>query len=105
MRVVDPKDAHALVNPELHHALQLFPELAPLLGLEVEGIDVLVLLGRVFRILDRPIGALAEPLRMLGNIGMIGRTLESDIQRQLDAVLSGGSLPGAGSQSSVPSSG
>ena len=105
VRVVDPEDAHALVDPELHDALQLFPELAPLLGLEVEGVDVLVLLGRILGVLDRAIRAPAEPLRMLGDVGMIGSALEGDVQRQLEAVLLRRPPPGAGSRRACPARG
>ena len=41
------------------------PQRLPVVGLEVDRIDVLVLLGRVLRVLDRAVRPLAEPLGML----------------------------------------
>ena len=55
---------------------------------EIERIDVLIFLGRIFRILDRAIGPLAKPFGMLAHIRMIGRALKRDIQRQLDPCFS-----------------
>ncbi len=52
--------------------------------LEVERVDVLVLLGRVLGVLDRAVRPHPEPLRVLGCIGMIGRALECDVERDLD---------------------
>ena len=34
-------------------------------ALEIEGVDVLVFLGRVFRVLDAAVGTVAKPFRML----------------------------------------
>ncbi len=44
-------------------------------GPEVEGIDVLVLLGRVLGVGDGPVGAVMEPLGMLADPGMVGRAV------------------------------
>src|SRR5207247_7578041 len=46
-------------------------------------VDVLVLLGRVLRILDRPVGPVEEPLRMLAHPGMVGRGLDREVERDL----------------------
>src|SRR6266852_7936288 len=91
VRVVDAKDLYALVDPEDDDRQQLCPELAPRLAFEVERIDILVLLGRVFRVLDRAVRTMAEPFWMLFGIGMIGRTLECDVQCDRQAVLTGDS--------------
>ncbi len=56
----------------------------PILGLEVEGIDVLIFLGWIFRVLHRPIGTPAKPLGMLADIGMVRRALKCNIERDLD---------------------
>src|SRR6185437_2395988 len=88
------ENAHALGDPELEHALQLRPERLPVVALEPERIDVLVLLRRVLGILHRAVGALQEPLRMLPDVRVIGRALEGDIQRDLQA-----QSAGAGEQS------
>src|SRR5262249_22048752 len=74
--VVYPKDSYALVDPELDYALELLPERAPLLSIEVEGVDVLVLLGWVLGVLDGAVGPGAEPLRVLAHVGVVGRDLE-----------------------------
>ena len=89
MRVVDTEDAHALRDPELEHALQLGPESFPVRGLEIERVDVLVFLRRVLRILDRAVGALQKPFRMLAHVGMVGSALEGDVEGDLDAALAG----------------
>ena len=44
----------------------------------------------------RAVGPPAEPLRMLLHVRMIGRALERDVERDLDAVRRGASRPGAG---------
>jgi hypothetical protein len=71
----------------LDHASKLRPELAPRVGLEVEGIDVLVLLRRVLGVLDRPVGSPAEPFRVLAGVRVVGCGLEGDVERDLEAVL------------------
>ena len=64
VRVVHPEDPHAVADPELDHALQLLPQLAAGLRLEVEGVDVLVALRGVLRVLDRAVRPVLEPLRV-----------------------------------------
>src|SRR6185436_7814933 len=56
---------------------------APVLALEVEGVDILVLLRRVLRVLDRAIGPMAEPLRVFAHPRVIRRTLPGEIERDL----------------------
>ena len=82
VRVVDAEDGDALVDPVEEDALQLLPHAGPVFALKVEGVDVLVLLGRIFGVLDGAVGALAEPGLVLAHIGMIGRGLEGDVERQ-----------------------
>ena len=65
VRIVDAEDRHAVRDPELDHRLQLVPERRPVVRLEVERVDVLVLLRRVLGVLDRAVGAVAEPRRVL----------------------------------------
>src|SRR5438105_13166036 len=81
VRVVDAEDGDAVPDPELEDALQLLPQPAPVAGLKVERVDVLVFFGRVLGILDGAIGPLLEPLRVLAHIRMVGRALERDVQR------------------------
>ncbi len=66
--------------------------------LEVERIDVLVLLGRVLGVLDGAVGPLAEPLGMLAHVGVVGRALERDVQRDLEPELAGARPRAAGSR-------
>src|SRR5438105_13619968 len=89
MGVVDAEDAHALLDPEADDMLELLPEGLPMLCIKVEGIDVLVFLGRIFGILHGAIRTPPEPLRVLLHIGMIGGALEGDVERYLYAILLG----------------
>ena len=89
MGVVDPEDGDPLVHPELHDAEQLLPERAPRRALEVEGIDVLVALRGVLGVLDGAVRAVAEPLGVLGHPGVVGRALEGQVERQLEAARPG----------------
>src|SRR4030095_460973 len=69
--VVDSKDLHAVGDPEEKHVPQRLPQRLPVAALEVERIDVLVLLGRVLRVLDRPVRPAPEPFGMLTNPWMV----------------------------------
>ena len=53
-------------------------------ALEVERVDVLILLRRVLRVLDRSVGPMLEPLGVLADPRMIGRRLERDVERDLE---------------------
>ena len=84
VRIVDAEDANAAIDPEERDVEQRPPERSPVLGLEVERIDVLVLLRWILGVLDRPIGPMAEPFRMLANPGMVRRALPGEIERDLE---------------------
>src|SRR4026207_2364734 len=86
MRIVDPKDPHALLDPVRHDALQFVPQFAPSVGLELKRENILILFRGVFRILDGPIRPDAKPLPMLLHVGMIRRALKRDVQGNLDAM-------------------
>jgi hypothetical protein len=73
----------SLLDPEEHHSEQLVPQRLPGLAVEVDREDVLVLLRRILGIADAAVGALVEPLRMFAYPGVIGRTLECEIERDL----------------------
>ena len=90
MRIVDAEDADAAVDPELEDGAELVPEAAPVGGLEVERVDVLILLGRVLGVLDGAVGAVEEPVGVLLDPGVVGRALEGDVEGQLHAVGVGG---------------
>ena len=63
MGVINPKNANSLLYPEADDAFKFFPELLPILGLEVKGINVLILFRRVFSILHGIVWPPAEPGR------------------------------------------
>ena len=65
--------------------LQLLPQRLPVPAVEVDRVDVLVLLGRVLRVLDGAVRAPVEPLRMLADVGVVGRALKRVVERDLDA--------------------
>src|SRR5439155_18256041 len=54
-------------------------------GLEIQGVDILVLLGRVLCVLDGSVGAMTKPLRVFVDPGMVRRTLPREIQGNLEA--------------------
>src|SRR6202043_3386709 len=47
-------------------------------------VDVLVLLGRILRIPDRPVRAVPEPLRVLRDPGMVWAALQRVVERDLE---------------------
>ena len=90
MRIVHPEGAHPLIHPEHEDAQELLPELAPVLGLEVKRVDILVFLRRVLRVLDRAVRPSGKPFRVLTQIGMIRGTLERDVECNLQPTLASG---------------
>ena len=90
VRVIHAEDADAVVATEIHDAEQFVPQRLPVLALKIEGINVLILLRRILGVLDRAIRPMTKPLGMLADIGMIGRALEGQIHRELDASIAGG---------------
>ena len=86
VRVVDPEDSHAVVDPEDDHLQERVPERPPVLGLEVDVVDVLVLLGRVLGVLERPVRPAVEPLRVLLQPRVVGRALDREVERDLEAL-------------------
>ena len=89
VRVVHPEDPDAALDPGHHHAEPCAPErlacrrIGPV---EIDGVDVLVFLGRVLRVLDRAIRGVPEPLRVLADPGVVWRCLHGEVERQLHAV-------------------
>src|SRR5262249_985499 len=71
MRIVDTKDLHAVLNPKDYRVTQLFHQLTLMLGIEVDRIDVLVLLGRIFGVFDRTVGPMAKPFGMFAHPWMV----------------------------------
>ena len=87
VRVVHAEHRHALADPVQHDVAQRAPERAPVLGVEVDVVDVLVALGRVLGVLERAVGPAVEPVGMLAQPGMVGRALDREVERDRDAEL------------------
>ena len=94
VRVVDPEHRHARVAPPQDGVADRLPE--PLLvdRLPVEVVDVLVALRRVLGVLERPVGSVLEPLRVLAQPRVVGRALERKVERELHPVRVKGSDEG-----------
>src|SRR5207244_2183794 len=56
-------------------------------AVEVDVVDVLVALRRVLGVLERPVRAAVEPLRMLREPRMIRRALDREVEADLDLEL------------------
>src|SRR5690606_22896766 len=63
----------------------LRPEGAPVLAVEVQGVDILVFFGRVFGIFDRTVRALVEPVWMLMDIGVVWGAIDGKIEGDFHA--------------------
>ena len=63
------------------------PQLAPGRRVPVEVVDVLVALGRVLGVLERAVGALLEPLRVVLEPRVVGRGVEREVERDVHPVL------------------
>ncbi len=74
------------------------------LGVEVDRVDVLVALRRVLGVRDRAVGSVPEPLRVLGDPRVVGRGLEREVERDLDAEVRAAATSRSKS-ATVPSSG
>ena len=90
VRIVHAENLHALRDPEFDDAFQLAPERRPLRRFEIERIDVLVFLRRIFRVLDRPVRPMPKPGWMRLHVGVIRRGLKRDVQRNFEALRGGG---------------
>ena len=99
------KILHPLLDPEEHDALELLPQRLAVAAVEVQRVDVLVLLGRVLRVLDRAVRPVVEPLGVLAHVRVVGRALERVVQRDLDPVLPGARARAPGNRRGCPSAG
>src|SRR5262249_33175886 len=70
----------------LEYRVKLFPKAAPIGRLEIERINILILLGRIFSVLDGTVRTNVEPRGMLSHPRMVRRTLERDVQGDLHSV-------------------
>ena len=106
MRVVDPEDPDAALDTSRATTSRSASQsAAPVVGVEVDVVDVLVALRRVLGVLDRAVGAAVEPLRMLAQPRVVGRALDREVERELDARRSRPRATRASKSPSVPSSG
>jgi hypothetical protein len=80
VRIVDTKHSNTGCDPEQDDVAQLLPKRAPFRAAEIEWIDILVFLWRIFGVLHAAVGAVCEPQRMLRDVGMIRRALKRDVQ-------------------------
>src|SRR3954453_10764416 len=87
VRIIDAKNRHALLDPELEDAFQLFPQVLPVFRFEIEWIDVLIFLWRILGVLYGAVRTPREPFRMLLHVRMVRRALERDIERDFDVEL------------------
>ena len=90
VRVVDAVGADAVPAPVQQDVAQSLPEPLPVLGVEVDVVDVLVALGRVLRVLERAVRPPVEPLRMLREPRVVRRALDREVERDLEPMLLGG---------------
>ncbi|MNV73377.1 hypothetical protein D3C71_1665230 [compost metagenome] len=91
MGVVHAEDAHPVLHPEQHHVAQRAPQrqlagAARRAAIERDVDDVLVFLGRVLGIAQRPVGPPREPIGVLFQPGVVGRTLNGEVQRHFQTV-------------------
>ena len=85
VRVVDAEDEDAARAPAEDDVAQRIPELLALGRVPVDVVDVLVALRRVLGVLERAVGAAVEPLRVLAQPRVVGRALDREVERELDA--------------------
>ena len=85
--IVHAEDFHAMAAPEKNHIAELVPEGAPVGIVEIQRIDILVFFRRVLGILDRAVGTLEKPLGMLVDIRVVGRAIDREVERDLQATL------------------
>ena len=93
MRVVDAEDLDSLCDPVPDDAERLRAD-ALRVVVEVDRVDVLVLLRRVLRVRDRAVRKRGEPLRVRLHPWVVRRGLQSEVERDLDALRAGRSHEG-----------
>ena len=88
VRIIHTKDAHPALGPKQNDALHLRPEVAPVFAVKIQWINIFVLFRRVLRVFDRAVGAFVEPIGMLFDVRMIGRTIDREIEGDFHCSLS-----------------
>ena len=84
MRIIDPEDRHARLDPQVHDALDFLFD-ARHVGVEVDRIYILIFLRRVFGERDGAVRLVPEPVRMSLDPRVIGRALQGEIERYLQS--------------------
>ena len=85
VRVVHPEDRDTEADPVPDDS-KYFVANADRIVIEVDRVDVLVLLRRILRVGDRSIRKGGEPLGVLDYPGVVGRTLQREVESDLEAV-------------------
>ncbi len=78
-----------MLDPVEQHVAARGPEVRAVLRPEVDGIDVLILLRRILRVLERAVRPDEEPVRVLPEPRVVRGALERVVERDLDAELVG----------------
>ena len=89
VRVVDPEHRDAVVDPAAGRPGSTSGGQPLRVVVEVQRVDVLVLLRRVLGVGDRAVGAGGEPLRVLAGPRVVGRALQRQVERHLQAAVRG----------------
>jgi hypothetical protein len=85
MRVVHPENTDSALRPKGYDIRQLPPKSAPIGVVKIQGINVLILFGRVFGVLDGTVGPGKEPPWMFADVGMVRGAVDGEIQSDLHA--------------------
>ena len=80
--IVHSEDRHTVIDPGAH---DLKNRGVNALGVvvEIQGVDILILLGRILRVGDRAVGQNREPLRVLTHPRVVRGALEGQVQGHL----------------------
>src|SRR5204862_5310041 len=84
--VVDAEETDTASDPEENDVAQRFPQRPPRSAFEIEEMNVLEDVRRVLGALDRAVGTMAKPFRVLAQPRMIRRALEGQVERDLEPV-------------------
>ncbi len=88
VRVVHPEDPDSVAHPQPDDPVHLRVD-AFRVVVEIDRVDVLVLLRRVFRVGDRAVRPAGEPFRVLAHPWVVRRALQRQVDRDLHAEVAG----------------
>src|SRR5207245_7050809 len=86
--IVHAKDARTALRPKKYDALCLGPQCAPVLAPKVERINVFVFFRRLLGVFDGTVRSFVKPFGMFLDVGMIGRAIECEIERDFHSAFS-----------------